>query len=180
MQICNVKFLANYRALGLVKIRIKIQDSWVAWSIYAFWVVELWLKMRTLFGKKWNTLVVKILGYFILSLFFPLTNLVMNLPFSLHKSTCICLPTSISFGIGGQLFFFPFPLIFLSLLEVGEQFSFSLLISLCFGMGDFFFFFSLLQPAPLEWVDHNFFQFPNLPPVWNTEQFFLSSNLLFL
>lgn len=73
------------KLFGLVKIRIKIQDSWVAWSIYAFWVVELWLKMRTLFGKKWNTLVVKILGDFILSLFFPLTNLVMNLPFSLYN-----------------------------------------------------------------------------------------------
>jgi hypothetical protein len=37
--------------------------------------------------------------------------------------------------MGGQLFFFPFPLIFLSLLEMGEQFSFSLLISLSFAMG---------------------------------------------
>jgi hypothetical protein len=59
----------------------------------------------------------------------------MNLPFSVYKSTCICLPTSLSFGVGGQLFFFPFPLIFLALLEMGEQFSFSLLISLSFGMG---------------------------------------------
>jgi len=145
------------KLFGLVKIRIKIQDSWVAWSIYAFWVVELWLKMRTLFGKKWNTLVVKILGDFILPLFYPLTNLVMNLPFSLYKSTCICLPTFISFGIGGQLFFFPFPLIFLLLLEMGEQFSFSLLISLSFGIGEFFLF--PLPPFLLFLMSERFFSF---------------------
>jgi hypothetical protein len=127
LKICKFamsNFLQIIEGLGYWKLELRFQDSWVAWSIYAFWVLELWLKMRTLFGKKWNTLAVKILGDFILSLFFPLTNLVMNLPFSVHKSTCICLPTSLSFGAGGQLFFFPFPSIFLSLLEMGEWFSF--------------------------------------------------------
>ncbi len=161
------------KLFGLLKIRIKIQDSWVAWSIHAFWVVELWLKMRTLFGKKWITLVVKILGDFILSLFSPLTNLVMNLPFSLYKSTCICLPTSISFGIGGQLFFFPFPWPSSPFLKWVNNFLF--LLWSCFPLEwmnfffspfhpsfyswwvNYFFLFFLLQPAPLEWVGHNFF-----------------------
>ncbi len=124
--------------------------------------------------EKWNTLVVQILGDFILSLFFPLTNLVMNLPFSLYKSTCMCVPTSISFGIGGQLFFFPFPLIFLSLLEMGEQFSFSLLISHSFRMGEVFLF--PLPPFLLFFMGEQYFSF--FPPP--TCSFRMGGSQLFL
>ncbi len=178
------------KLFGLVKIRIKIQDSWVAWSIHAFCVVELWLKMRTLFGEKWSTCSWNF-GKFHSILIFPPYKPSYELTF-LPLQIYLYMLANLHFLWNlSTIIFLSLPLIFLSLLEMGEQFSFSLLILLSFGMDNFF----LFPLHPFLWflMSEQFFSFfppptcsfrmggselPNLPLVWNTEQFFFSSNLL--